>query len=129
LLAPPFIHREFRQSIAFDERLKKIANALGLKFKNYADAEQFFLDVARSAGRNGWELDRLLYHATDEVLLEIDDHAAFKNVSRQSRKFRFQTSTRGFYPLLFLCHSLTEHRLAPRPPVKAALRRASPARP
>lgn len=65
-------HREFRDSIAYDERLKKIAKALELDFNTYGDAEQFFLDAARKAGLNGWELDRLLYHATDQVLNEIE---------------------------------------------------------
>lgn len=64
-------HREFRDSIAFDGRLKKIANAQDLHFDSYHYAEQYFLDAAHSAGLNGWELDRLLYHATDEVLGEI----------------------------------------------------------
>jgi len=64
-------HREFRHSIAFDERLKKVARALGLKFGTYAEAERFFLDAARSAGLTGWELDRLLYNATDDVLAKI----------------------------------------------------------
>ena len=61
-------HPEFRDSIAFDERLKKVAKALDLEFKKYLDAERFFLEVAHDAGLNGWELDRLLYHATDDVL-------------------------------------------------------------
>jgi hypothetical protein len=52
-------------------RLKKIANAQDLHFDSYHYAEQYFLDAAHSAGLNGWELDRLLYHATDEVLGEI----------------------------------------------------------
>ena len=51
------------------------------------------------------------------------------HVSRQSRKFRFQRSIRYYYLVTFPCHSLMDHRLASRPPVKAALRRATPARP
>ena len=65
-------HREFRQSIAYDERLKKIAAALRLTFMRYDDAEQFFLGVAHSAGLNGWESDRLLYNATDDILRFVD---------------------------------------------------------
>jgi hypothetical protein len=64
-------HSEFRDSIAFDVRLKKIADALPFAYNGYTDAERFFLGVATSAGLNGWELDRLLYHATDEILLAI----------------------------------------------------------
>ena len=66
-------HCEFRDSIAYDERLKKIAKALGLKFARYEEAEIFFLDAARSTGLNGWELDRLLYNATDQILAGIAD--------------------------------------------------------
>jgi hypothetical protein len=43
-------HREFRDSIAYDERLKKIAKALDLRFSRYEDAEKFFLDAGREAG-------------------------------------------------------------------------------
>jgi hypothetical protein len=64
-------HREFRQSIAYDDRLAKIAVALNLKFTRYAAAEEFFLDVAHSTGLSGWELDRLLYHAKDDILQAI----------------------------------------------------------
>jgi hypothetical protein len=65
-------HREFRDSIAYDERLKKIAKALDLHFDKYSHAEEFFLEAAHTAGLNGWGLDRLLYHATDQVLHEIN---------------------------------------------------------
>jgi hypothetical protein len=68
-------HREFRDSIAYDLRLMAIANALGLKFKTYEDAEEFFLDVAEGAGLNGWELDRLLYNAKDKILARIGQPA------------------------------------------------------
>ena len=68
-------HREFRDSIAYDERLKKVAKALGLKFGRYEEAEQFFLDVADASGLNGWELDRLLYNGTDDVLDQIKNGA------------------------------------------------------
>ncbi len=54
-------HPEFRDSIAVDVRIKKIAKTLGLNFRNYSDAEEFFLSVAHQAGMNGWELDRMMY--------------------------------------------------------------------
>ena len=51
------------------------------------------------------------------------------DLSRPSRKFRFQTSNGyGYLGLTFPCHSLNRYRLAGRPPVKTALRRATPAR-
>lgn len=64
-------HPDFHNSIAFDVRLKKVAGALGMTFANYESAEQFFLGAAAHAGINGWELDRLLYNFTDDVLAAI----------------------------------------------------------
>jgi endonuclease III len=63
-------HPEFRNSIAVDARIKKISKALGLSFKNYDDAEQFFLSAAQQAGIEGWELDRIMYRFLDEFVKE-----------------------------------------------------------
>ncbi len=57
----------FRDSIALDVRIKGISKALGLSFASYAEHERFYLDVAREAGINGWELDRLLFNFRPEV--------------------------------------------------------------
>lgn len=56
--------KDFRQSIAIDERIKKIASALGQSFKSseYRTLECYFLDIAEEAGLDGWDLDRLFYH-------------------------------------------------------------------
>jgi hypothetical protein len=59
-------HEDFRDSIAIDARIKSIANAHGLTFRSYSEHEQFWLEVARLAGLNGWELDRLLFRFTRE---------------------------------------------------------------
>lgn len=55
-------HEDFRDSIALDVRILAISTALGLSFPSYAAHEQFYLGVAREAGLNGWELDRLLFN-------------------------------------------------------------------
>jgi hypothetical protein len=60
-------HEDFRESIALDVRIKKISEAVGLSFPSYADHEAFYLDVAREAGLDGWELDRLLFNFRPEV--------------------------------------------------------------
>ncbi len=60
-------HEDFRDSIALDLRIKAISDALGLVFSNYAEHELFYLEVARLAGLNGWELDRLLFNFRPEV--------------------------------------------------------------
>ena len=60
-------HEDFRDSIAVDSRIQAISEQLGVAFKSYAAHETFYLDVARIAGVNGWELDRLLYNFRSEV--------------------------------------------------------------
>ena len=64
-------HEDFRESIAIDVRIKAISSALGLSFNNYADHENFYLESARLAGLNGWEMDRLLFHFRGEIEIEI----------------------------------------------------------
>lgn len=64
-------HEDFRDSIAVDARIKSISEALGVSFKSYQEHEAFFLEVARLAGLNGWELDRLMYHFKDDFEREI----------------------------------------------------------
>ena len=59
-------HPDFRDSIAIDARIKDLSQFLGLQFPNYAQHEQFFLDAAREAGLNGWELDRLIFNYLEE---------------------------------------------------------------
>ncbi len=58
----------FRSSIAVDERLKKVARALGFNGKSYKQAEAFYCAIATDAGLEPWELDRLLYWFTDYFL-------------------------------------------------------------
>ncbi len=67
-------HSDFRESIAIDERIKKVLSAIGHTSENYSKTEHFLLEVAHGAGLNGWEMDRLIYNYTDEVLagLRID---------------------------------------------------------
>ena len=65
-------HEDFRNSIAIDVRVKKISENLGLNFNKYQEHENFFLDAAREANLNGWELDRLMYNFTDDFLREIE---------------------------------------------------------
>ncbi len=60
-------HEEFRDSVALDIRIKAISDGLGLSFASYPAHENFYLDVARAAGLNGWELDRLLFNFRTEV--------------------------------------------------------------
>ena len=52
---------------AVDARIKAVSERLGVSFGSYAAHEAFYLGVARLAGINGWELDRLLYNFRSEV--------------------------------------------------------------
>jgi hypothetical protein len=47
-------HPDFRNYIAVDERIKRITKSLGLTFRNYEPEEEFYLDVAKQAGLEGW---------------------------------------------------------------------------
>jgi hypothetical protein len=66
-------HPDFKDFIAVDERIRKITRALGLAFRSYEPEEQFYLDAAKRAGLEGWELDRMLYGFRDRVLHELED--------------------------------------------------------
>ena len=61
-------HEDFRESIAVDARIKTLSDALGLSFSDFSSHEAFYLKVARRAGLNGWELDRLIYNFRDEFI-------------------------------------------------------------
>jgi len=58
----------FRDTVAVDERLKKVARALGFTGRRYRQAEEFYCAIARDADLEPWELDRLLYNYTDFFL-------------------------------------------------------------
>jgi thermostable 8-oxoguanine DNA glycosylase len=64
-------HPDFHDAIAVDERIKKITTALGYSFARYTDHEQFYQDLAKDAGLQPWELDRLLYHFNGPILARI----------------------------------------------------------
>jgi hypothetical protein len=61
-------HPDFRNSIAVDARIKHLSGSLRLAFRSYAEHEEFYLDVAREARLNGWELDRLIFNFSGEFL-------------------------------------------------------------
>ncbi len=69
-------HPDFHNNIAVDERIKKITGILDYKFDNFSDHEKFYLDIARDANLQGWELDRLLYQFNDEFVEKL--HASKK---------------------------------------------------
>lgn len=59
---------DFRNTVAVDKRLKKVANALDATVDDYQQAEAFYVAIAHEAGIEPWELDRLLYNFTDHFL-------------------------------------------------------------
>jgi hypothetical protein len=65
-------HPEFHDSIAIDIRIQAISDKLGVSFPTYAEHEAFYLEVARRACVNGWELDRLLYNFRQEIEAGLD---------------------------------------------------------
>lgn len=63
----------FHDSIAIDVRINKVSAALGLNYEHsYHEHERFYQNVACQSGLNGWELDRLLYNFTDDVLARLE---------------------------------------------------------
>lgn len=64
-------HSDFHDSIAVDQRIKRISRELGLAMKTYADSLFFYRQVAAKANIQPWELDRILYKYKDEVVRRI----------------------------------------------------------
>ena len=62
---------DFHESIAVDERIKNISEALCVSFTKYDEHEKFYLELAKKANIQGWELDRLMYNFNIEILEEI----------------------------------------------------------
>lgn len=60
--------KDFYESIAIDERIKNISEALDIKLNGYEDHEKFYLDLASKINLQGWELDRLMYNFNTEIL-------------------------------------------------------------
>jgi N-glycosylase/DNA lyase len=79
-------HPDFYDSIAVDLRIKKITEALSYSFKTFEEEERFYQDIAKEAGLQGWELDRLLYEYTDHFLAVI---AASEEEGLTSRADKF----------------------------------------
>jgi hypothetical protein len=65
-------HPEFRDSIALDVRVNRFLDALQVTLHTYREKESFFLSAAHEAGLNGWQLDRMLFNHTDDVLAALD---------------------------------------------------------
>jgi len=65
-------HPDFRNYIAIDSRIKEISQHLGVSFDSYSSHEKFYLDVAKSAEIDGWELDRILFNFNHEILNRLD---------------------------------------------------------
>lgn len=68
-------HPDFESSIAIDERILDVSEALEIDSGklSYADHEQIFVLIAREAGITPWTLDRLLYNFTKYYLNAIED--------------------------------------------------------
>jgi hypothetical protein len=66
-------HLEFRQCIAVDSRIESVLTELGLKeLKSYESREQFLLEVAKEAGIDGWDLDRMIYNFKYEISARLN---------------------------------------------------------
>ncbi|QTA91246.1 hypothetical protein [Desulfonema magnum] len=64
--------KDFYESVAVDERIKKFSKELDVSFTKYDDHEKFYLELAGKINLQGWELDRLMYHFSTEILEAIN---------------------------------------------------------
>jgi len=64
--------KDFYESVAVDERIKKFSKELDVSFTKYDDHEKFYLELAGKGNLQGWELDRLMYHFNTEILEAIN---------------------------------------------------------
>lgn len=64
-------HPDFRDTIALDTRIGNVTDELDIEFGSYEEEEEFYVSVADRLGITPWELDRLLYRYTDEVVEDI----------------------------------------------------------
>jgi hypothetical protein len=64
-------HPDFRDTIALDARIGNVTDELEIEFESYEEEEEFYVSVADRLGITPWELDRLPYRYTDEVVEEI----------------------------------------------------------
>ena len=66
-------HPDFHNSIAIDQRIKSLTKILGYEFRSFEEHEQFYLKIAKEAGLQGWELDRLVYNFTKRFMQCLKD--------------------------------------------------------
>ena len=64
-------HEDFRNTIAIDSRIQSISDALGVRFRTYEEHEAFYREVARDAGMDAWDLDRIMYRFQGELLSAV----------------------------------------------------------
>jgi len=62
----------FRDAIAVDERIKSVSAAIGFEENNYVKHEAYYCGIAKDAGLEPWEVDRLLYHFKPHFIASIE---------------------------------------------------------
>jgi len=65
-------HPDFRDTIALDTRIGNVTDELDIEFESYEQEEKFYVAVADRLEITPWELDRILYRYTDEVIAKIE---------------------------------------------------------
>lgn len=65
-------HPDFRGTVALDTRIRNVTDELDVDSDSYEQEEEFYVSVANRLGITPWELDRILYRYTDEVIQEIE---------------------------------------------------------
>jgi len=65
-------HPDFRNTVALDTRIRNVTDELDIEFDSYEQEEEFYIVVADRLGVTPWELDRILYRYTDEVIESVE---------------------------------------------------------
>jgi endonuclease III len=63
----------FQETIVVDKRIKRISTRLALRFSDYATEERFYQTAAKEVGITPRELETLLLHYLDEILVLLED--------------------------------------------------------
>lgn len=63
---------DFHDAVALDTRVAKVSKLLGQATESYSQQEAYYRQIAREAGRQAWELDRIMYWYSADVLAAIE---------------------------------------------------------
>lgn len=90
-------HPDFHDSVIINYRIEKITQLMGWNFNNNEEHEKFYLDIAKEAGIQGWELDRLLFHYNKYFIeaITLKNNEEHEKTSCEPNKYNNRKSNSG----------------------------------